>query len=213
MKAISRRKFFTSSLKTAAAIGAAPLALEQTGAALPARAAGQATNPQSYLDAIEKAIAFQKTMMDAYVSGSKGRLIQSYSDQSGLLSTSFTYDNAVSIHAFLLHGTRDSLARAEALGQGLVYAQAANFPFNAGRFAQAYFVAQPSGTGEYITPAAFPFYFYTSAVGDQSWAGMALAQLYRRTGNAIYLNAAIKVGNWIVANTYNTLGPGGYSFG
>jgi hypothetical protein len=42
---------------------------------------------------------------------------------------------------------------------------------------------------------------------------MALAQLYRRTGNEGYLNAALTVANWIVANTYNTLGPGGYSFG
>jgi len=213
VNAISRRKFFTSSLKAAATIGAAPLVLGGSGSASPASAAEQSPNPQSYLDAITKAVAFQNAMMDAYASGSTVRLIQSYSDQSGLLSTSFTYDNAVSIHAFLLHETRDSLARAEVLGQGLIYAQATNFPFNDGRFAQAYFVNQPSGTGEYVTPAAFPFYFYTSAVGDQSWAGMALAQLYRRTGNATYLSSAIKVGNWIVANTYNTLGPGGYSFG
>jgi hypothetical protein len=212
VKAITRRTFFTSSLKAAAAVGAVPLALERTGSALPP-SAGQAPNPQSYLDAIEKAVTFQNTMMDAYASGSTVRLIQSYSDQSGLLSTAFTYDNAVAIHAFLLHGTRVSLGRAEVLGQALVFAQATNFPFNDGRFAQAYFVNQPSGTGEYVTPAAFPFYFYTSAVGDQAWAGMALAQLYRRTGNATYLGAAIKVGNWIVANTYNTLGPGGYSFG
>ena len=42
---------------------------------------------------------------------------------------------------------------------------------------------------------------------------MALAQLYLRTKKAAYLAAAIKVANWIVTNTYNTLGPGGYSFG
>jgi hypothetical protein len=41
----------------------------------------------------------------------------------------------------------------------------------------------------------------------------ALSQLYRRTGNTAYLTAALNVGNWIVTNTYNTLGPGGYSFG
>jgi hypothetical protein len=213
VKAISRRAFFTSSLRAAAAIGVAPLALDITGSAQSASAAGQQPNPRRFQAAIEKALAFQNTMMDAYASGSTVRLIQSYADQSGLLSTAFTYDNAVSIHAHLLHGTHDSLVRAEVLGQGLVYAQATNFPFNDGRFAQAYFVGQPSSTGEYITPAAFPFYFYTSAVGDQAWAGMALAQLYRQTGNPAYLSAAVKVGNWIVANTYNTLGPGGYSFG
>ena len=38
-------------------------------------------------------------MMDAYATGTTVRLIQSYADQSGLESTAFTYDNAVSIHA------------------------------------------------------------------------------------------------------------------
>lgn len=95
----------------------------------------------------------------------------------------------------------------------MIYAQANNFPFNDGRFAQAYFVNTPASDGTYITPAAWPFYFYTSAVGDQAWAGMALAQLFARTRNQDYLTAALKVANWIVTNTYNTLGAGGYSFG
>ena len=153
-------------------------------------------------------------MMDAYASGSTVRLTQSYSDQA-LGATAFTYDNAVAIDAYLVHGGHDDVARAEVLGNGLIYAQATNFPFNDGRFAQAYFVNTPAtdGSGAYITPAGFPFYFYGSAVGDQAWAGMALAQLSRRTGQTRYLTAALKVANWIVTNTYNTLGPGGYSFG
>ena len=167
----------------------------------------------AYLTSIRGALGFQNQMMDAYASGSTVRLIQSYVDQSGLMSTAFTYDNAVSIHAYLLEGSHDSLARAEILGQGLIYAQANNFPFNDGRFAQAYFVNTPASDGTYITPAAWPFYFYTSAVGDQAWAGMALAQLFARTRNQDYLTAALKVANWIVTNTYNTLGAGGYSFG
>ena len=73
---------------------------------------------------------------------------------------------------------------------------------------RAHFVNQPTVSGEYIMSAAFPFYFYTSAVGDQAWAGMALAQLYRRTGGEFYLTAALDVANWIVTNIYNTLGTG-----
>jgi hypothetical protein len=212
MNAISRRKFFGFGFGAAAVAGIAPLTLTQPAhAVVPNSNLGDIAN--SYFGSIERALQFQNMMMDAYASGSTVRLIQSYADQSGLESTAFTYDNAVSIHAYLLEGSRDSLARAEVLGQGLIYAQANNFPFNDGRFAQAYFVNQPSASGAYITPAAFPFYFYTSAVGDQSWAGMALAQLYRRTGNKSYLTAALLVANWIVTNTYNTLGPGGYSFG
>ena len=210
MNPISRRKFFGVGLGAAAFAGASPLAIVTTANAESASAVGAAAEFQ---ESVEDAIAFQTFMMDAYATGSTVRLIQSYADQSGLLSTAFTYDNAVSIHAYLLHGTSDALARAEVLGQGLIYAQGNNFPFSDGRFAQAYFVNQASSAGAYITPAAFPFYFYTSAVGDQAWAGMALAQLYRRTHNPAYLTAALNVANWIVTNTYNTVGPGGYSFG
>ncbi|HTV82232.1 MAG TPA: hypothetical protein VME18_06245 [Acidobacteriaceae bacterium] len=166
-----------------------------------------------YQSSIENAFTFQNTMMDAYATGDTLRLIQSYSDQSGLLPTAMTCDNAVSIHACLLRGQEDDLARAEVLGNGLLYARANNFPFADGRFAQGNFVNSPSSSGAYITPAAAPFCFYTSAAGDQAWAGMALAQLYRRTGQRKYLNSALLVANWIVVNTYNTAGFGGYSFG
>ena len=163
---------------------------------------------------IEKALKFQDTMMDAYATGSTVRLSQSYSDQA-LGATAFTYDNAVAIQAYLAVGGAANLERAKVLGNGLIYAQSTNFPINDGRFAQGYFVnvPAPDGSGAYITPAAFPFYFYTSAVGDQAWAGMALAQLYRRTHDQKYLTAALSVANWIVDNTYNTLGAGGYTFG
>lgn len=207
MNAISRRKFFGVGLGAAVA-GAMPMTAAKAALAAPA----PVQDAENYFQSIANALKFQNRMMDAYATGSTVRLIQSYAD-SGLQSTAFTYDNAVSIHAYLLEGSHDSLARAQVLGQGLLYAQANNFPFNDGRFAQAYFVNTPSGSGAYITPAAWPFYFYTSAVGDQAWAGMALAQLYARTHKKSYLTAALNVANWIVTNTYNTLGAGGYSFG
>jgi len=209
---ISRRDLFGMGVGAVATAGLAPLALTQPAYAGVAGGGSPVADAENYIGSINKAFAFQEMMMDAYATGDTVRLTQSYSD-GGLESTSFTYDNAVSIHAYLLRGNADGLHRAEVLGNGLIYAQANNFPFNDGRFAQAYFVNAPTSDGAYITPAAFPFYFYTSAVGDQAWAGMALAQLYRRTGKTKYLTAALNVANWIVANTYNTLGPGGYSFG
>lgn len=156
---------------------------------------------------------FLDAMMDGYASGNTIRLIQSYSDQSGLLSTGFTYDNAVAINAYLLRNGYGDLSRAEILGKALLVAQATNFPVNDGRFAQAYFVNAANSSGAYVTPAATPFYFYTSAVGDQAWAGMALLQLYARTRSRAYLGGALRVANWIVANTFDTNGPGGYRFG
>lgn len=207
MNPISRRKFLGSGLSAAVA-GAVPFA--RTKAAL---ADTPAQDAEAFFQYVSSAVSFQNMMMDAYATGNTVRLVQSYADQSGLESTSFTYDNAVSIHAYLLEGSADSLARARVLGQGLVYAQANNFPFNDGRFAQAYFVNTASTSGAYIMPAAYPFYFYTSAVGDQAWAGMALSQLYARTRNSAYLAAALSLANWIVNNTYDTQGPGGYRFG
>ncbi len=216
MNTLSRRELLGFGLGAAAVAGMAPFAI---AAPLSAQIAPETIpKPEDFDDyraSIEKAVVFQNTMMDAYATGDTIRLIESYSDQGGLESTAFTYDNAVSIHAYLVSGKKEDLTRAKILGDGLIYAQANNFPFNDGRFAQAYFVNQEAtdGSGAYITPAAFPFYFYTSAVGDQAWAGMALSQLFHCTGEKKYLNAALSVGNWIVANTYNTLGAGGYSFG
>jgi hypothetical protein len=218
MTGITRRNLFGMGIGAAATASLAPLAFVKPAHASPI--ASSFGNPlvqdaKTYASSVAKAIDFLNFMMDAYATGNTTRLVQSYSDQNGLESTAFTYDNAVSIHAYLLQGGKDSIDRAEIIGNGLLYAQATNFPFNDGRFAQAYFVNTEAtdGSGAFITPAAFPFYFYTSAVGDQAWAGMALSQLYRRTGLRKYLAAAVKVANWIVANTYSTIGPGGYSFG
>lgn len=135
MDAIARRKFLAWSLG-AASVAAAPLSLSPLAHASPTRPAVKSDDHSDiYLASIAKALAFQNMMMDAYATGNTVRLIQIYSDQSGLLSTSFTYDDAASIHAYLRHGTPDSLTRAEILGQGLIYAQANKFPFNDGRFA------------------------------------------------------------------------------
>jgi hypothetical protein len=210
--AISRRDLFGMGVGAVATAGLAPLALTKSAYASGVSSSSPIAEAEGYLSSINKAFQFQEMMMDAYATGNTVRLTQSYSD-AALGATAFTYDNAVSIHGYLLRGNADGLNRAEVLGNGLLYAQANNFPVADGRFAQAYFVNVPSSDGAYISPAAAPYYFYGSAVGDQAWAGMALAQLYRRTGQSKYLTAALKVGNWIVTNTYNTLGAGGYSYG
>ncbi len=212
---VTRRRFFGMGT-TAALLAATPAALSglpREANASPAIPAGLLGEVEALAASLNNAFTFVNLMMDAYATGSTVRLAQSYSDQA-LGATAFTYDNAVLLHAYLASGDPDNLPRAEVLGQGMLYAQANNFPVADGRFAQAYFVnvAAP-GTNVFITPAAAPYYFYTSAVGDQAWAGMALAQLYKRTGNESYLTGALKVANWIVTNAYSTTGQGGYSFG
>lgn len=209
MNRLSRRSLLGSTLGTLAAYN---IVQPRRLSAAPAAAGGPLSETRFETSA-QAAYDFLDSMMDAYATGTTVRLIQSYSDQSGLESTGFTYDNAVSIDAYLLRNGYGDLARAEILGNGLLVAQATNFPVSDGRFAQAYFVDTANKSGAFVAPAGNPFYFYTSAVGDQAWAGMALAQLYARTRNTAYLNGALAVANWIVNNTYDTAGPGGYRFG
>ncbi len=215
---VSRRDLFglASAATAAAALPslflAGPAQAQSTSAQAEAGVVAGQIDTAALLRSVERAFAFQNFMMDAYATGSTVRLAQSYSDEA-LGATAFTYDNAVSIHAYLASGSGEYLDRAEVLGDGLLYAQANNFPVNDGRFGQAYYVNKAAASGAFVTPAAAPFYFYTSAVGDQAWAGMALAQLYLRTGKEKYLAGALLVANWIVKNAYSTLGAGGYSFG
>jgi hypothetical protein len=164
-------------------------------------------------DSLHRVYSFLDEMMDAYAGGATLRLIQSYSDQQGLLSTAFTYDNAQVIHAYLLRGRKDDIDRARTIGNSLIYAQQNDPNFNDGRLRQAYFVDQPSPNGVFIRLALAPFFFTGSAVGDMAWAAIALAQLYWRTRELRYLEGALNLGNWIFNVTFDTRGAGGYNFG
>src|SRR5260370_19908128 len=150
-------------------------------------------------------------MMDAYAGGSTTRLSQSYSDELGLESTAFVYDNAVEIMARLLRGQGQDLARAKVLGNGLLYAQQIDAAAD-GRVRQAYFVDHADANGVLISLSGFPFFFQGSATGDMAWTGLALAQLAQRTRIAAYLNGAVRLGNWIFNNTFDTRCPCGYNF-
>jgi hypothetical protein len=212
---ISRRRLLGYAPAAAVVTTVSPLLLNGGAALAQGAASPLEAGLPGLLTSIQRAFAFQNFMMDAYARGNTVRLSQSYSDQNGLLSTGFTYDNAVAIHAYLASEDPALQKRAVILGEGLLYGQAHPYPFPIadGRFPQAFFTNAPTADGAYVTPAANPFYFYTSAVGDQAWAGMAVAQLYARTGDQRYLNAALLVGNWIAQNTYDANGVGGYKFG
>src|SRR5215467_15723130 len=86
----------------------------------------------NFQNSFNRVYSFLDEMMDAYAQGSTLRLIQSYSDQQGLLSTAFTYDNAQVIHAYLLRGREDDIERARTIGNSLLYAQQNDPNFNDG---------------------------------------------------------------------------------
>src|SRR6266436_2996103 len=144
----SRRKFFETGTVAAAAAGVA--AIPGAAFARQPQEGGSGLDPlfppggaQRFFLSQQNAYLFLDTMMDAYAQGLTTRLSQSYSDEIGLESTAFFYDNAVEIMA---------------------------------------------------------------------WTGMALAQLAHRTGISAYLDGAVRLGNWIFNNAFDTRGPGGYNF-
>jgi hypothetical protein len=171
-----------------------------------------------------RAVTFLDAAMDAYPAAGPIRLAQSYADQSGLFSTAFVYDNAVAILAYLACGDRSALQRAAKLGDALIYAQNHDPVYTDGRLRQAYNVGpytfydgvpQPDGfvRADGTANIGAQFGFTGTAVGDMAWPGMALVALYSRTGVRRYLDAAVRIGDWIHANAYSTQPLGGYKFG
>ncbi|MFI8215472.1 Tat pathway signal sequence domain protein [Streptomyces sp. NPDC085932] len=211
--ALSRRSLI------GAGLGAATLAAAGSGQALAAGSPG--TRPAS---APARAHAFLAAAMDAYPDHGSLRLTQSYTDQAGLFSTAFTYDNALAVLAHLATRTSDGLARATALGDALLYAQLHDPAHDDGRLRQAYNVGpytfydgspQPDG---FVRPdgtvnVGTQFGFTGTAVGDMAWAGIALGALARRTGARRFLTGAVRIGEWIERNGRTDEPLGGYKFG
>lgn len=226
--AITRRRFLKIGAGALAVAGATAAGVVDGAAAATVDAdsalVAAGTSPQEVLASIQAAYLFQETMMDAYDQGTALRLAQSYSDQNGLFSTAFTYDNALTILAYLYQRNLNGLKRAKLLGDSLLYAQQHDPNYDDGRLRQAYNVGpytfydgspQPD---KFIHPdgtvnVGYQFGFTGSAVGDMAWAGMALAQLNFYTQARRYLDGAVKLGAWIFTNTYDTRTFGGYTFG
>ena len=175
-------------------------------------------------DSVNSAFGYLSFAMDAFQQGTTPRLLQSFADSQQLGSTGFVYDNSLAILAFLERGKRDDVARAMLLGDSFLYAQANDPTYSDGRVRQAYWVGPftlsfTSNDFYFVRPdskvnlVGAPWNFQGSSTSDMCWVGIALSQLYRRTRLAKYLDAAVKLGQWIVDNAFDTVGLGGYSFG
>ncbi|MCX4909087.1 Tat pathway signal sequence domain protein [Streptomyces sp. NBC_00878] len=213
--AFSRRTLIGSGLGIG--IGAAVFSAVGSGSAYAAGSVGSSS-------AWRRGHGFLAAAMDGYPDHGSIRLAQSYSDQAGLFSTAFTYDNAMAILAHLATRTADGRARAVALGDALLYAQAHDPAYDDGRLRQAYNVGpytffdgslQPDGfvRADGTANVGTQFGFTGTAVGDMAWAGIALSALARRTGVRRFLDGAVRIGVWIerVGRTDEPLG--GYKFG
>ncbi len=158
-------------------------------------------------------LGFLQGVTDAFDT-SGPRLAQSYYDGAfpkdfGGSDIGFVYDQALTILALIVG---KDLARARAIADALIYAQEHDEKFHDGRLRQAYHVdtfVNADGTAHF----AYEFGLVGTAVGDMAWPGIALAQLAKASKEKKYLDAAVRIGKWIVEHTYSTTGLGGYTFG
>ncbi|BBC35533.1 uncharacterized protein SGFS_068270 [Streptomyces graminofaciens] len=185
---------------------------------------GAAAAQAADASALRRGQAFLAAAMDGYPDHGELRLAQSYTDQAGLFSTAFTYDNALAILALLAVRTGNGRARAVALGDALLYAQAHDPAYDDGRLRQAYNVGpyvyydgvpQPDGfvRADGTANVGTQFGFTGTAVGDMAWAGIALSALARRTGARRFLRGAVRIGEWIERTGRTDEPLGGYKFG
>jgi hypothetical protein len=168
---------------------------------------------------VQNAYSFLNQMMDLYAQGSTPRLVQSFT--GGTLgrqgfTDSETYDDALMIDAFLGEGTPDGLARAMTLGNSLLIVQSHD-PAHDGRIRVAYapapLVTTTGRHGHLRTKVRVRVRDKTSDVGNMAWVGMALTRLYAATGNTSYLTGAESVGAWVVRNSFDSRGAGGFTGG
>ena len=228
--AISRRRLLGTGIAASLLVaGGATAATASTAPASPQKAAPSSpqkaapTAPEVATPA-RRGYDFLDAAMDAYPDKGAIRLAQSYTDQAGLFSAAFTYDNALAILAYLADGRAASRARAIALGEALVYAQEHDPDHQDGRLRQGYNVGpyvfydgvpQPDGfvRADGKANMCYQFGFTGTAVGDMAWAAIALVALARRTNRGQFRRAAIRIADWIEANARTDEPLGGYKFG
>ena len=147
--------------------------------------------------------------MDEWASAPALRLPSSY--HGGHLDSwnnSVIYDDALVIIAYANRkDNADSLDRARTMGDALLQMQEKD-PIGDGRLRNAY------GPEHLFDANGVPnIQTWGSASGNQAWAGMALAHLAHVTKDAKYRDGALRIGEWLLRETKDTRGRGGFTGG
>jgi len=163
------------------------------------------------------------TAMAARVDGNAGSvplLLRSYdsaagdgvTDEPSQKTAAYSYDNALAAIALLACGRPDQALR---IGAALRLAA-----LDGARLRNAYRAGAVSGT-----PLANGWWDAQgnhwaedpqqqgSATGNVAWTGLALLDMYAQTGERQWLDAALRLAAWIVAQTSDARGVGGFSGG
>lgn len=147
--------------------------------------------------------------MDEWASPPALRVPSSY--HGGFLDfwdNSVTYDNALVIIVYANRkDNADSLDRARTMGDALLQMQEKD-PIGDGRLRNAY------GPEHLFDANGVPnIQTWGSASGNQAWAGMALAHLAHVTEDTKYRDGALRIGEWLLRETKDTRGRGGFTGG
>jgi hypothetical protein len=186
---------------------AAPHAVPQPAAAAGTCAPRHLVDP-GLAEPIGRAYHYLDVVQDAYVKGGEPRLLQSYNNESELMTTAYVYDNALATLAYLANPTVANVRRARLIGDALLWAQANDERYTDGRLRQAYaagpmrfYGGGPSFPGlrraDGKAAHLWPYGFGGSSTGDMAWVALALAQLYVDTRIGKYLDGAVRLGLWI----------------
>lgn len=158
---------------------------------------------------IEAAYDHLDETMDEWGSGEQLRLPSSYRD--GHLDdwdTSVIYDDAL---VAIAYANRDddqagqALQRAELFGDVFLSVQA-NDPIGDGRVRNSY---DPSESFDDEAPIASG----GAALGNNAWVGLALVHIAQASGRQEHLDGAIRLASWIVEQSWDERGPGGFTGG
>ncbi|MBI4472187.1 MAG: hypothetical protein HY646_05930 [Acidobacteria bacterium] len=130
-------------------------------------------------------------------------------------SVAFTYDNALVMLAFMARGTEDDWRRAKLLGDAFVYAQTHDRHYTDGRLRNAYQAGDlwlPPGWSPTGKPATARMagiwdckkgawledaFQVSTHTGNVAWPMIALLTYHKKRPNPAYLEAALKMGEWI----------------
>lgn len=198
-----------AALVAAAVLAGAAPAMSDAGA--PAEDAVPGVNTLDPSLSVDRAYEFLDARVDEFCDGAGRCLPRSY--QGGFFTTpswdftpSFVYDDALVIIAYTARGLPDDLRRARTIGDTLLFVQE-NDPIGDGRTRASY---EPHGIRQGRVEITGPGTF----TGNQAWVGMALARLFHATGDARYLDGALRTAQWIQANTADMVRtPYGYTGG
>lgn len=149
------------------------------------------------------------------------------------------YDNSLALMAFLATGQRN---RAGLVADALVYAQEHDRYFSDGRLRNVYQAGdlilppgwRPLGKADTVRMAGWfdrtrpgapvdgtapgrhwleDIYNVSTTTGNVAWAGLALLAYFETAGGERYLRAAGRIGEWILLNSADTRGVGGFTGG